>query len=157
VLSRWPVVVVLLVLAGCDRFPAGARLGLESSQTGPVKILYAACPGEVISAVELVIPVDHPGGDDDRIIWAVRNAGGRTGAIQLVAGAPPPSGYETSVPLRQVPPDQELSVIVDSDKANVVSSFGPGDLRPDTFLTNANEYVSSSDFEQSAADSCNNR
>jgi hypothetical protein len=66
-------VAAALVASGCDTFPAQQAIGVTRGPEGDPEIVYVACRGESIKGVEIVIPVDNPGGGADTVLWRIES------------------------------------------------------------------------------------
>jgi hypothetical protein len=92
--------LALLLLGACDTFPAQQAIGAALAPDGRPEVFYVSCPGEAVERVQVVRPVDNPGGDDDVVLWAITRTAPRPIAQQsFVVGTDPPDGFAESVPL----------------------------------------------------------
>jgi hypothetical protein len=83
--------LALLLLCACDTFPAQQAIGAALAPDGRPEVLYVSCPGEAVERVQVVRPVDNPGGGDDVVLWAITRTAPRPIAQQsFVVGAAPP-------------------------------------------------------------------
>ena len=107
--------------------------------------------------VQVVRPVDHPGGGDDVVLWAITRTGPRRIAPQsFVVGADPPAGFAESVPLHALPSTLPLVGIVTTDEVSgVVVPFRVSTLRTDRIRNDLGQYVTPTDFRQLALSICN--
>jgi len=147
-----------LLLYACDTSPADQAIGAALTPGGRPEVLYVSCPGEAVERVQVVRPVDNPGGDDDVVLWAITRTAPRPTAPQsFVVGADPPDGFVESVPLADaLPSNIALVAIVTTDEVSgVVVPFRVSSLRTDRIRTDLGRYVTPSDFRQSALSTCN--
>ncbi len=124
------VLVAALSLASCDTSPGLAAVGVTRDARGRPVILYLPCPGEAIERVQVVIPVDNPGGGDDELLWEIRRSGRESTEGRFVLGVPPP-GYTETVPFaRPLDPRQLVVALVDTTTSVAGAvAFRPTELR----------------------------
>jgi hypothetical protein len=150
--------LALLLLCTCDTFPAQQAIGAALGPDGRPEVFYVSCPGEAVERVQVVRPVDNPGGGDDVVVWAITRTAPRPIAQQsFVVGAAPPDGFAESVPLaHELPSTIALAALVTTDRVSgVVVPFRVSSLRTDRIRTFSGQYASPSDFRQSALSRCN--
>jgi hypothetical protein len=107
--------------------------------------------------VQVVRPVDNPGGDDDVVLWAITRIARQPIAQQsFVVGADPPDGFAESVPLADgLPSNVALAGLVSTDRVSgVVVPFRVSSLRTDRIRTDLGRYVTATEFRQSALTRC---
>jgi hypothetical protein len=150
--------LALLLLGACDTFPAQEAIGAALAPDGRPEVSYVSCPGEAVEQVQVVRPVDNPGGDDDVVLWAITRTAPRPIAQQsFVVGADPPAGFAESVPLpHELPSTIALAALVTTDRVSgVVVPFRLSNLRSARILTFSGQYATPTDFRQSALSRCN--
>jgi hypothetical protein len=145
-----------LVLSSCDSFPAQQHIGVTSGPDGKPAIVYLACPGESIRSVEIVIPVDNPGGGDDTVLWRIESTQQSTDESAFVVGGLPPSGFVEAVSLaRALPTGVTLTGIVSTSRASgVVVPFRLAGVREGMIRNDIGRYIKPSDFRTAAHDTC---
>jgi hypothetical protein len=150
------VAVTGLVLSGCDTFPAQQRIGVTSRPDGLPEIVYVACPGESVRSVEIVIPVDHPGGGDDTVLWRIESTQQSTDESAFVVSGQPPSGFVETVSLARVLPAKVTLVgIVSTSRASgLVVSFRLADVHEGMIWNDFGRYVKPRDFRMAALKTC---
>lgn len=147
----------VVLLGGCDTFPAQEAIGVALTPGGRPEVSYVSCPGEAVERVQVVKPVDNPGGGDDVVLWGISRTGPRRMAPQsFVVGADPPAGFTESVPLANgLPSKLALAAIVTTDRVSGVAvPFRVSSLRSDRIRTFSGQYVKPTDFRQSALSRC---
>jgi hypothetical protein len=150
--------LALLLLGACDTFPAQQAIGAALAPDGRPEVLYVRCPGEAVERVQVVRPVDNPGGDDDLVLWAITRTAPRPIAqLSFVVGADPPDGFAETVPLaHELPTNLAIVAIVTTDKVSgVVVPFRVSTLRTDRIHNDLGQYVTPTDFRQLALSRCN--
>ena len=116
-----------LVASGCDTFPAQQAIGVTRAPDGGPEIIYLACQGESINSVEVVIPVDNPGGGDDTVLWRIESTQQSTDESAFVVGRRPPNGFVETVSLaRALPGEVTLVGIVSTSGASETSGWRKG-------------------------------
>jgi hypothetical protein len=147
---------LVIVAAGCDRFPAQDSLGVGLSRDGSLRILYAPCSGEQVREVSLVVPTDHPGGGDDTILWQIKaDSSLKDGVLDVTIGDDPPPGFRSVVKLQGDLPADDLAVLVDTSKASgVTSGFRIVELTSDRFLTARNATHTKDELITAVEDRC---
>jgi hypothetical protein len=75
-----------VLLGGCDTFPAQEAIGAALTPDGRPEVLYVSCPGEAVERVQVVKPVDNPGGGDDVVLWAITANWSATNGNTVVRG-----------------------------------------------------------------------
>jgi hypothetical protein len=155
--TLWANATVPLVASGCDTFPAQQAIGVTGGPDGGPEIIYLACQGESISSVEVVIPVDNPGGGDDAVLWRIESTQQSTDESAFVVGGRPPNGFVETVSLaRALPGEVTLAGIVSTSRASAVAvPFRLAGVREDVIRNYAGRYVKPSDFRMATPDSCN--
>ena len=149
--------LTLLLLCACDTFPAQQAIGAALASDGRPEVLYVSCPGEAVQRVQVVRPVDNPGGGDDVVLWAITRTAPRPIAQQsFVVGAAPPDGFTESVPLANgLPTNLAVVGIVTTDEVSgVVVPFRVSTLRTDRIRNDLGQYVTPTDFRKSALSRC---
>jgi hypothetical protein len=121
-----------------------------------VEIVYVTCRDESINSVEVVIPVDNPGGGDDRVLWRIESTEPSTDESGFVVGERPPAGFVETVSLqRTLPTGVTLAGMVSTSRASGVAVlFRMGDVREGVIRNYAGRYVKPSDFRTTALGSC---
>ena len=116
-----------------------------------------ACRGESISSVEIVIPVDNPGGGDDTVLWRIESTQQSTDESAFVVGGRPPNGFVETVSLaRSLPSRVTLAGIVSTSRVSAVAvPFRLAGVRQGVIRNTFGRYVKPSDFRTAALDSCN--
>jgi hypothetical protein len=150
--------LALLLLGACDTFPAQQAIGAALAPDGRPEVLYVSCPGEAVERVQVVRPVDNPGGGDDVVLWAIMRTGPRPIAQQsFVVGADPPAGFTESVPLAYaLPSNLALAGIVSTNRVSAVAvPFRVSNLLSARIRTFSGQYATPTDFRQSALTRCN--
>jgi hypothetical protein len=124
---------------------------------GSPEIIYVPCRGESISSVEIVIPVDNPGGGDDTVLWRIESTQQSTDESTFVVGGRPPSGFVETVSLaRALPTGVALVGIVSTSRASGVAvPFRLAGVREGVIRNYAGRYVKPSDFRTVTLDRCN--
>jgi hypothetical protein len=149
--------LALLLLGACDTFPAYEAIGAALAPDGRPEVLYISCPGEAVERVQVVRPVDHPGGGDDVVLWAITRTGPPPIAPQsFVVGADPPAGFTESVPLaHELPTNLALAGIVSTDRVSAAVTFRVSNLLSTRIRTFSGQYATPTDFRQLALSRCN--
>jgi hypothetical protein len=151
------VVAVLFLAPACDTFPAESSIGVTRTSGGSVQVLYLTCPYETVNRVEVVVPVDNPGGGDDKVLWrvvhmdkSVRRSG------TFVVGSHPPPGFAESVPLtRPLPEGVTLAALVSTTGASeVVVAFRVANVHVGQIRTWYDGEVSPAEFRATALETC---
>ena len=133
------------LLTGCDRFPGEQAAAARLADTDGVEVVFAACPQETVSGVDVYRTSGKVIGDaDDDLIWAITSGGVRlTGFVIGVV----PDGFEERVTFSDaMGAGDTIGVLIDADGESPVISFTMDDLRLDDLYTRTGEYQSEADF-----------
>lgn len=143
---------LIMMLAGCDEFPARDRLGVWR-QDDQVLLRYALCPEEHVTTVEIYDAGDIARRDDDDILWRIESTA--PNEVDTFEVGVVPEGFQEEVPLRQRVSGSEITAFVGTNQQTYAEvMFRPRTLETDALLASSGEFVSPSGFDEAASDSC---
>ena len=103
---------MVMVSTACAAEMADERMGLSRTADGAGLVLHlAACPGEVVEAVEVSsVEGDAVGDEDDETLWRVESEGNAPTPQKVEVGSVP-AGFREVVPLEDDLPHGSLHMV----------------------------------------------
>lgn len=127
---RLALILPLVMLASC--IDDAEQLGVILVDGRPAS-LSVPCEGQEIASVELLDTArsDHPGGEDDVVLWrVVARRPGPEAFVTVIGQAP--EGFDTTVPLAaSLDADPEYTLFINGSGGGGAIVFQPGTLRAD--------------------------
>jgi len=150
-----PLPLATLLASACDPgLPRNLVAVTGDQASGIVGVLYARCPNELITSVEIVVLTGNVVGDEnDQVLWEITSANGSTNSAFVVGRTP--VGFVEQVPLESpLPSDKILAAIVDTNlRPQPYEQFSLEQLRADKALTD-DAYVDPREFVGQTLQDC---
>jgi hypothetical protein len=157
--GRWlimPALVVTMITAACNprKEMTLERIGIEQRGDASPGLVYAACPGELVTQIRVVRFSGHVVEPADRVVWQIVSDKGSPLPLRTRLGAEVP-GFSTVVAPQELKPDATYAVILRTSLGTVAQvDFVAQDLEQGVVRTPSGTKVSFGSFVTEAKSAC---